>query len=73
MSAVDEALKVLETPEFQGGLSDSEKILAACDILRAAPVAAPVAAPALAEPTAAPQPVEQPAAPVADQPQTPAQ
>lgn len=73
MSVVDEALKVLETPEFQGGLSDSEKILAARDILRAAPIAAPVAAPAPAAPTAAPQPVEQPAAPVADAPQPPVQ
>lgn len=73
MSAVDEALKVLETPESEGGLADYEKILAARDILRAAPVAAPVAEPAPAAPTTAPQPVAQPAAPVADAPQPPVQ
>ncbi len=53
MSAVDEALKVLETPEAEGGLSDYEKILAARIILRAAPLdvaaAVSVAAPAVAE------------------------
>lgn len=73
MSAVDEALKVLETPESEGGLADYEKILVARDILRAEPVAVPAVAPTPATPTAEPQPVSQPVAPVADQPQTPAQ
>lgn len=34
MSHVDEAIKILETPEAEGGLSDSEKILAASNVLR---------------------------------------
>lgn len=40
MSATDDALKILETPEAEGGLSDAEKILAATNVLRA-PVVIP--------------------------------
>lgn len=53
MSAIDQALKVLETPESEGGLADYEKILAVQVILRAAPLDLPAAVALVSAPVAA--------------------
>jgi hypothetical protein len=49
MSSVNEALNILETPEFQGGLEDHLKIVEAIKVLREVVKAEPVEAEAAHE------------------------
>lgn len=54
--SVEAALKILETPEAEGGLQDHEKIISALAVLRSVePVVVPTAAPV--ESSSAPVPV----------------